>query len=137
VCDIHIICTIYAILTGYIHTFTHTHTHTHLPACTYTHTYIYAHMHTHTYIYIHIHLSYCNRKSKWSDVCRTLCVASESYGFVFSCFVVFIFCIYVCVSLYFVLFCLVWLLLPFLFTHQTYLLKCYLLTLSNVTMKIP
>ena len=50
------------------------------------------------------------------------------YVFVLSCFVVFIICIYVCVALFFSL---------FLFTYQTYLVICYILTLSNVSMKIP
>ena len=71
---------------------------------------------------------------------HTICVASESYVFVLSCFVVFIICIDVCVALYIFLLC-VWEggggVSLILFTYQTYLVICYILTLSIVTMKIP
>ena len=46
-----------------------------------------------------------------------LCVASESYVFVFSCFGVFIFCIYECVSLYFVFLCFVFFVVVALFVY--------------------
>ena len=63
------------------------------------------------YVCIYVCVGRCARRHVWECmyillvyhklcVCHTLCVASESYVFVLSCFVVFIICIYVCVDLY-------------------------------------